>query len=137
MPWRSQQDSPTALERVVAVLCYLTMGLAGIVYIILSRSSSQSNFFRFHFLQSIILGILAILLNWAAGAAGFMVLPLFNLLDGVMPGTGGQIANGVGFLLANIMVAFSLLPIYGLIFAALGKFAEIPFISNVVRQQMR
>lgn len=136
MPWRSQ-DNATALERVVAVLCYLTSGLAGIVYIILSRSSSQSNFFRFHFLQSIIIGIMAILLQWTAGALGMVTLPLFNMLDSAMPGTGGQIANGVGFLLAAILRAFMLLPVYGLLFAAFGKFAEIPFISNVVRQQMR
>lgn len=134
MPWRSQDSSATTLERVVAVLCYLTAGLAGIVYIILSRSSSQSNFFRFHFLQSIIIGILAILLTWTSNTLSVM---LFTILDNVMPGTGGQIANGVGFALGIVMKAFALLPVYGLIFAALGKFAEIPFISNVVRQQMR
>lgn len=136
MPWRSQ-DSATPLERVVAVLCYLTAGLAGIVYIILSRSSSQSNFFRFHFLQSIILGILSILLTWTGSALAMIIVPLFTMLDNALPGTGGQIANGIGFVLSIAMRAFSLLPVYGLIFAALGKFAEIPFISNVVRQQMR
>jgi uncharacterized membrane protein len=136
MPWRSQ-DNPTPLERVVAAICYPTAGLAGIVYIILSRSSSQSNFFRFHFLQAIILGILAILLRWTIGAASFMTGPLFEFLNGLMPGTGGQIATGVGLVLEYSYLAFGLLGVYGLIFAALGKFAEIPFISNVVRQQMR
>lgn len=136
MPWRSQ-DSATTLERVVAVLCYLTAGLAGIVYIILSRSSSQSNFFRFHFLQSIIIGILSILLTWTGNTLSMIIVPLFTMLDNAMPGTGGQIANGIGFVISITMKAFALLPVYGLIFAALGKFAEIPFISNVVRQQMR
>lgn len=136
MPWRSQ-DTATALERVVAVLCYLTAGLAGIVYIILSRTSSQSNFFRFHFLQSIFLGLLAILLQWSSGALGMITMPLFNMLDGAMPGTGGQIANGVFLIINALFRAFQLLPVYGLLFAAFGKFAEIPFISNVVRQQMR
>lgn len=136
MPWRSQ-DKPTPLERVVAVLCYLTAGIAGIVYIILSQTRSQSNFFRFHFLQSIILGLLTILLQWSMQAIGAITMTLFTWLDAAMPGTGGQIANGTGFLLQSIFVAFSLLPFYGLILAALGKFAEIPFISNVVRQQMR
>ncbi len=136
MPWRSQ-DKATALERVVAVLCYLTAGLAGIVYIILSRSSTQSDFFRFHFLQSIILGILAILLSWCVGSLGFITMPLATMLTEALPGTGAQIYNGLAFVAQAVLGAFALLPFYGVIFAALGKNAEIPFISNVVRQQMR
>lgn len=141
MPWR-QQDNPTGLERVISVLCYLTAGIAGILYIIISRSSYQSNFFRFHFMQSIILGLIALLLSWANGFFTGTMIPLltitfFQLLDGLMPGTGGMIANGIVMLVQAIIVAFGLLPVYGLIFAALGKYAEIPFISNVVRQQMR
>ena len=136
MVWRSQ-DKATALERIVAVLCYLTGGLAGIVYIILSRSSAQSSFFRFHFLQAILLGILTILFQWTIGALSLIVTPLFTLLDNAMPATGGHIANGIGMGLTIVLQAFSLLPFYGLICAALGKFAEIPFLSNVVRQQMR
>lgn len=136
MPWR-QQDGPTGLERVIAVLCYLTAGIAGILYIVISRSSYQSNFFRFHFLQSIILGIIALLLGWASNTFGMIGMPFFQLLDGLAPGVGGTIANVVVMLVQAIIVAFGLLPFYGLIWAALGKYAEIPFISNVVRQQMR
>lgn len=136
MPWR-QQDNPTVVERVVSVLCYLTAGIAGILYIIISRSSYQPNFFRFHFLQSIILGIIAFLLGWATNIFGFTSTPLFQMLDGIAPGIGGTAANIIVMLVQAIIAAFGLLPVYGLIFAALGKYAEIPFISNVVRQQMR
>jgi uncharacterized membrane protein len=145
MPWRQQSnfrppEKASTVERVVAVLCYLTAGLAGIIYIIISRSSYQAPFFRFHFLQSVIIGILALLLSWAQGAFSVIAAGPFNMffgwLNSMMPNTGGMIANGILWTVGIIFTALSLLPIYGAIMAALGKYAEIPFISKVVRQQM-
>lgn len=145
MPWRQQSnfrppEKGSTVERVVAVLCYLTAGLAGIIYIIISRSSYQAPFFRFHFLQSVIIGILAMLLTWARGAfdmiAGGPFLMFSEWLNSMMPNTGAMIANGILWTVGIVFAAFSLLPIYGAIMAALGKYAEIPYISNVVRQQM-
>lgn len=145
MPWRQQnnwsnREKPSTVDRVVSVLCYLTGGIAGIIYIIISRSSGQSSFFRFHFLQSIILGILSLLLSWALSAFTMIAEAPFKLffdwMNTMIPNTGGAIANGLFFTVQLVFQALQLLPIYGLIFAALGKLAEIPFISNVVRQQL-
>lgn len=136
MPW-NLSDKPTGLERVIAVLCYLTAGLAGIIYIILNRQSYQSNFFRFHFLQSVILGIIGLLVSWSMGAFEMVSMPLFEFLNGLIPNVGGQIANGIVMVVAAIRPALALLGVYALILAALGKYAEIPFISDVVRQQLR
>ena len=49
MPWINQKN-PQMVERAVAGLCYLSGGLIGLLYIVISRSKSQSMFFRFHFL---------------------------------------------------------------------------------------
>ena len=141
MPFRPC-DSPGAVERVVSALCYLTGGIVGIIYIIISRSSNQSPFFRFHFLQSIVLVILSFLLNWAGGALGLILGPLVPSMIEVLskivsPEIAGNIASGFLLFFNSMLTAWSLLAIYGLIWAGLGKYAEIPFISNVVRQQMR
>ena len=145
MPWRQQSNSRppekgSKTERIVAVLCYLTAGLAGIIYIIISRSSYQAPFFRFHFLQSVIIGILAMLLSWAQGAFGMIAAGpsemLIKGLSDLVPNSGTMISDVILGAVGIIFTAFSLLPIYGAIMAALGKYAEIPFISNVVRQQM-
>lgn len=130
-------DKASTTERIVAALCYLTMGLAGIIYIIISRSSSQAPFFRFHFLQAIVLGILSLLFGWAASLMTGMTSMMLGFLDGLIPQAGGMIANGIGWFLGILLTAFSLLPIYGLIWALMGKYAEIPFISDIVRQNMR
>jgi uncharacterized membrane protein len=141
MPFRLN-SSPGALERAISALCYLTGGIAGIIYIIISRASYQSDFFRFHFLQSIVLAILSLLLNWAFSALGMMLGPLMpTLVETLSHMFSGATAAGIGeglmLLVNSLITAWSLLAVYGLVCAALGKFAEIPFISNVVRQQMR
>ncbi|MBX9686314.1 MAG: hypothetical protein K2X27_06400 [Candidatus Obscuribacterales bacterium] len=141
MGW-NRSEKPSVAERAVSALCYLTGGIIGIIYIIVSRSHYQSDFFRFHFLQSIVIVILTMLIQWARGAMGLVLGPLLpgmiEALSTVLPaaavGTGITV---LGVLINAIFTAFNLLAIYGLIWAALGKYAEIPFLSNVVRQQMR
>ncbi|HEY9869545.1 MAG TPA: hypothetical protein V6D08_10305 [Candidatus Obscuribacterales bacterium] len=136
MPWIIDKN-PTALERVIAGVCYLTAGLAGLLYIIISGRSGQSSFFRFHFLQSIILYIIGLLLSWASGILLTLVGGMLGMIDNMSPGLGVQIGSFLGVSIdIGLKVGFLLL-LYGMIFAFLGKYAEIPFISNLVRQQMR
>ena len=146
MPWRNDQSfkpydrsnkyAPSVVERIVAILCYATSGIAGIIYIIVTRSQAQSDFFRFHFLQSIVIGIMLMLLSWALQASAFILGPIISMLIGALSGAGIVIGT-VGQALAYIMGIFALLPLYGAIMAGLGKYAQIPFLSDIVRNQMR
>ena len=136
MPW-TNESQPTVLQRVIAGVCYMTAGLAGLLYIVISGRSGQSPFFRFHFLQSIIVSIIGLLLSWAGGVLFTILGKLLGMVDAAAPGVGTQIAFWLGMTLDVVMKAGFLLLVYGMIFAFLGKYAEIPFISNLVRQQMR
>src|SRR5580693_6264968 len=84
---RFNPQQPEMIEKIVSSLCYLSMGLVGLLYIIFSGRNSQSPFFRFNFLQSIILGIFSCLLSWT-GQAVFSIL---NGIFGLAGGIGGQI----------------------------------------------
>lgn len=123
-PYKKPGSAATTTEKIMGALSYLTSGLAGLIYIIISRSSYQSDFFRFHFLQSIVLGIISILLSYSIRAFA-TIAPALAGIPGV------ETALWVGSF------AFGLLPLYGLIFCLLGKYAEIPWLSDVVRNQMR
>ncbi len=127
---------PTKTERIIGGICYLTFGIAGIIYIVLSGRSSQSSFFRFHFLQSIILGIIGFLFSWASGAFASLAGGMFGLIGSMLPQAAPQIVYWFSFAITIIVRAFMLLPLYGMIWSFWGKYAEIPFISNVVRQQL-
>ncbi len=136
MPWQYEKEQ-TVLERVVGGICYLTFGLAGLLFIILSGKRGQSQFFRFHFLQSIVLGIISLLLSWCSGIFIQMVGSLLSGLAASGVGAVEQIMFWTQRSLYVVITAFNLLLVYGLILSFLGRYAEIPFISDVVRRQMR
>jgi uncharacterized membrane protein len=133
MPWMND-SAPSAADRVVSGLCYLTMGLVGLLYIIISGSRGQGQFFRFHFLQSIILGIISLLLSWSSNLFVMFLTSIAGLLGADF---ASQVGGWVVFAVGIVAKAGLLLIVYGTIWAFLGKYAEIPFISNIVRQQMR
>jgi uncharacterized membrane protein len=142
MPWRRENNSPSGLERAIAAFCYPSGGIVGIIYIIISRSSTQSDFFRFHFLQSIVLALLTLLVKWSFGALDMMVGPLvpgmIDLLAKMMSQDNANLVMSCLIQgLSSIFIVLALIGLYGFIMAALGKLAEIPLISKVVRQQMR
>ena len=136
MPWQYEKEQ-TVLERVVGGICYLTFGLAGLLFIILSGKRGQSQFFRFHFLQSIVLCIISLLLSWCSGIFIQMVGSLLSGLAASGVGAVEQIMFWTQRSLYVVITAFNLLLVYGLILSFLGRYAEIPFISDVVRRQMR
>jgi uncharacterized membrane protein len=133
MKWRLQGE-PTVMERVLAGLSYGTFGIAGLLYMLFSKSGSQSQVFRFHFFQSILLWIIFTLVSWGAG-------PLLDitahLLAAIAPQALAPTIGTVLFCASVLTKAFYLLLLYGAVLAFLGKFAEVPFISNLVRQNMR
>jgi uncharacterized membrane protein len=129
----SQQ--PALLERVMAALCYLSMGFVGLLYLILAGRNQPSSWFRFHFLQSILLGILSFLIGWT----GSMLATLVGGIVGTLH--AGFVGDQVLIVTINTVKLFSqlmfLLMAYGLVFALLGKEANIPLISNLVRDNLR
>ena len=133
MPFMNQRK-PEWLERTIAGLCYLSSGLIGLLYIIISGTRNQSEFFRFHFLQSILLCVFGFLLNFTFGI-------MLKILGGIAGLCGGAQMAGVvfGYVQMGVTLVLDagfLLLIYGLVFALMGKFAEIPIVSRMVRRNM-
>jgi uncharacterized membrane protein len=132
MPWRSQFE-PSNLERIIAGLCYFTFGIAGLIYMLLKKGGAQSNLFRFHMYQAVFLSILSVMASWALGPL-FSIF--FQILGAVAPGAVATTGTVLGFVFDVVGKAFYLLLLYGAVMAFLGKFAEVPYISGVVRQNM-
>lgn len=133
MAWRLQ-GQPTTIERICGGLSYLTYGIAGLLYILLSKGSRQSQLFRFHLYQAVFISILGTLVSWG-------ITPLVGIITNVMgafaPGVAVAISGGFGAVALVISGIFTLVLLYGAVCAFLGKFAEVPFISPLVRQNMR
>lgn len=134
MPWRVA-NQPNAKERIISGVCYLTGGLAGILYIIIARPN-QTQFFRYHFLQSIILTIIFFLLNWCTGIFTMFIAGIVQMFTGGANAQSDAIIGGIVLTVTIVIQALYLLLLYGMIGALLGKMPPIPLISKVVRQQM-
>ena len=120
-------------ERIVAGFSYLSMGMIGLIYYLLSGHNSHSMFFRFHFYQSILSGLFIMLLGWAVGAFSNVIGGLLSIIPGVS--TVGVVVVA-GYLALGVRLLYVVL-LYGAVFAFLGKLCEIPGISKLVRMQLR
>jgi len=123
-------------DKIFSCLSCLTYGLTGFLWIIIShlRGQSLSSFARFHVFQSIFVFI-----------AIYVVGLILNILLGIvqiMPFIGAFIINIVYFLkgyplifgLSAIPLLIQGLSIYMAVSAFLGKYAEIPGVSETVRK---
>lgn len=129
---------PDIKERIGAMVAYLTLGIWGLIWLILSRRTyyDQKDFVRFHCFQSIFIGIL------------YMFIPqgiaiLFSLITQILaliPGTdffvnSFHVVHGI--LQSTIHYGGLILIIYCVVFSLYGKFTNIPWISQLINRMLR
>lgn len=120
-------------ERLMAALNYLTVGLSGLIYTIIQGKYCRTHFFRFHFLQSIVLGIFYLLLSMTSSVFVNIVGGMLQLIPGVGPGALMVIPVALDWILK----VGSLVLVYGLVMSLMGKEAPLPVVSKIVYQQLR
>ncbi len=121
------------VERLMAAFSYMTLGLGGLVYTLLSGRYARTNFFRFHFLQAILLGIFGTLIGWTSNAFVEIIGGILQLI----PGAGPQMILFIPMTINLVLKAGLLLCLYGIIMSFLGREAPMPVITKLVRQQLR
>lgn len=137
MPWVDRKavwSSYVSLtERLCAGLSYFTFGMSGLLYMLFAKRSDQSELFRFHVIQASLLWVLAWIIRMAAAPILSIVISTFAA---IAPGPAAGAADLIGMVLQVVTIAFGILLAYGAVFAFLAKFAEVPFISHLVRANM-
>jgi uncharacterized membrane protein len=132
MPWRSQ-NNPTTLETVCGALSYVTFGISGLLYLLLSKTSTQSQWFRFNMYQGVFLCMLGALAGWAIGPLAGIIFGVMGAVAPEAAAKGAALTMGVVGIFSTI---YSVLLICGTVMAFLRKSPEIPYISPLVRQNM-
>ena len=131
---------PDLLEKGISASCYPSCGLIGLIYLLIFRKNAHTNpFFYFHFLQSIFLGISSFLLGWTGTAIKNVLMGMIGLIFALIPASTQisiVVGSGIDGLLLLINGVIYILMIYGTVFALLGKYAEIPGVSALVRRNM-
>ena len=132
-----QKDTAYMIERIIAALTYLTMGMVGFIWLIIGlfTKARLKPFLQYHIFQSIFISlafaVLSILVSWLSNILSF--IPLIN-----------RIVAQITFLLnMPLIFDYSLLQsviylflIYLAVTAFIGKFSYIPWVSDIIDQNI-
>ncbi len=132
-----RNESPYLIERLIAALSYLTMGMVGFVWLIIGlfTSARLKPFLQYHIFQSIFISlgfaVLSILVGWVSNLLS--VIPFIN-----------KVVAQINFLLnMPLIFDYSLLQTaiyaflaYLAITSFMGRFSYIPWISDIIDQNI-
>ncbi|MBQ6515904.1 hypothetical protein IJI31_01860 [bacterium] len=129
-----QANEPRMIERIIAPLSYISMGLIGFVWLILATFSKYKGvrpFLRYHIFQSIFLSI-----------AYFLLCKLLGLLLGILsliPFVNVLVLRINFYLNMPLIFSYSAIQIlcYTVIFYLVvtsfqGKYSYLPWVSNII-----
>lgn len=132
-----RNESPYLIERLIAALSYLTMGMVGFVWLIIGlfTSARLKPFLQYHIFQSIFISlgfaVLSILVGWISNLLS--VIPFIN-----------KVVAQINFLL-NMPLIFDYSLLQTVIYAFLayfaitsfmGRFSYIPWVSDIIDQNI-
>ena len=129
---------PNTKEKAGAVLAYLTLGIWGFVWLLISRKHyyEQKNFIRFHCFQSIFIGILYMFIPQGLGILFSLIIQIFAFIPGLHFITD-SLHTIHGILQTIIRIGSLALIIYCSIFCISGKYTNIPWISQTINRMLR
>lgn len=132
-----QRDTPYMIERIIAALTYLTMGMVGFIWLIIGlfTKARLKPFLQYHIFQSIFISlafaVLSIFVSWLSNILSF--IPLINRL----------VAQITFLLNMPLIFDYSLLQsviyifiIYLAVTAFIGRFSYIPWVSDIIDQNI-
>ena len=132
-----REDAPFMIERIVAALTYLTMGMVGFIWLIIGlfTKARLKPFLQYHIFKSIFISLgfalLSILIGWLSNLLSF--IPVIN-----------QIVAQITFWLnmplifdySLIQALIYLFLIYLAITSFIGKYSYIPWVSDIIDQNI-
>ncbi len=132
-----RDNTPYLIERIIASLSYMTMGMVGFIWLIIGlfTKASLKPFLKYHIFQSIFISlgfaVLSIFVGWISNILSF--IPFIN-----------KLVAQINFLLnMPLIFDYSILQtviyvflIYLAVTSFAGKFSYIPWISDIIDQNV-
>ncbi len=133
----NNSNSGSVIERLVAGFSYLTMGMAGFIWLIIGlfTKAELKPFLQYHIFQSIFISlafaVISIFVGWLSNLLSF--IPFIN-----------RLVAQITFLLnmplifeySLIQTVIYILLIYLAVTAFAGKYSYIPWISDIIDQNV-
>lgn len=125
------------IERSIAALSYITMGMAGFIWLIIAlfTKARLKPFLMYHIIQSILLSllfvVLSMLISWTSNILSF--IPIINKLVAQIT---FLLNMPVFFDYSLIQTVINVFLLYLAITAFMGRYSYIPKISEIVGQNI-
>ncbi len=131
------REEPASIERIIAPLSYLTMGMIGFIWLIIGlfTKARLKPFLQYHIFQSIFISlafaVISIFVGWLSNILS--IIPIIN-----------KITAQIAFLL-NMPLLFSYsfiqIIVYSFIIflaatSAMGRYSYIPWVSEIIDQNI-
>lgn len=132
-----QTETVKTVDKLISIASYLTMGLAGFIYLIVItlQKATMKPFLKYHIMQSIFVSILM-----------YVITLIIQIIVGVarhVPFVNDIIAIILAVLMGPLIFGFSVLNllvvcliIYLCIGAIRGKYSYIPWVSDNIKQML-
>lgn len=133
-----QSHLPDIKEKIGTAVAYLTLGIWGFVWLLISSRHfyDQKAFVRFHCYQSIFIGVLYMIIPQGFAILFSLIIQIINLIPG-----SSLITNPLhilhGILQTIVHYGGLILILYCIIFCFYGKFTNIPLISQMINRMLR
>lgn len=136
MPGKFQKNSETTM-RVMSAVSYLTGGIAGLIYAMMNGRSSKDDFFRYHFMQALLVTMLFVFFSWCE----CHLVSIFSGILGIFGSAGaeasGMLGTALSLILLGVKLLYLLIVIAGVVQSFRGKYLDIPVVSKLIRINMR
>ena len=129
---------PNVTEKIGAVLTYLTLGIWGLIWLLTSSRSyfDQKDFVRFHCYQSIFVGLLFMFIPQSFHVLFSLIIQILKLIPGISVVIYG--IHTINLIVQAILLyGLIALIVYCAIFSLLGKYTNIPYVSQIVNRMLR
>ena len=131
-------ERPVLIERVVASLSYLTMGMVGFIWLIagLFTGARLKPFLQYHIFQSIFLSLAFVVISMFVGWVS-NILSIIPLINNLVAQITFWLNMPFIFNYSLIQSVIYTLLIYLAVTAFLGRYSYIPWVSDIIGQNTR
>lgn len=129
------REQPYMTEKIIAALSYLTMGMAGFVWLIISLFTGVrlKPFLQYHIFQSIFISlafvVISMLISWISN-----ILSIVPIINKVVAQITFLLNMPILFGYSTIQAAIYIFLTYLAVTAFMGIYSYIPWVSDIIEQ---
>mgnify|MGYP001805807633 CR=1 FL=1 len=131
-------SQPLLMEKIIAALSYLTMGFVGFIWLLIGifTKNNLRPYLKYHIFQSIFISIAYFLLCALLGLV-MNILSIIPFINQLVLQFTFYLNAPMFFGFSLIQLLFNLVIIYLVVTSFQGKYSYLPWISDIIKMNVR